>query len=154
MKVCIVIDVVEGTAKESLPHMIELLQNRPTSFPSLEIAIRWSVRSKLVRNLESAKVSIPAQLKLDESSGKYVWRTDLLKSKPFWDGWFDNLSKKFLSCPGSRVLILAGTDRLDTELTIAQMQGKYELILLPSCGHTIQEDVILTSQHFSLYSKN
>ncbi len=40
-----------------------------------------------------------------------------------------------------QVLILAGTDRLDTELTIAQMQGKFRLVVLPECGHHIQEDV-------------
>lgn len=39
------------------------------------------------------------------------------------------------------MLLLAGTDRLDKELTIAQMQGKFQLVLLPSCGHAIQEDV-------------
>jgi protein phosphatase methylesterase 1 len=35
--------------------------------------------------------------------------------------------------------MLAGTDRLDKELTIGQMQGKFQLVVLPT-GHTIQED--------------
>jgi protein phosphatase methylesterase 1 len=38
--------------------------------------------------------------------------------------WFTDLSEKFLGCPASKLLILAGTDRLDKTLTIAQMQGK------------------------------
>ena len=36
--------------------------------------------------------------------------------------------------------MLAGTDRLDKDLMIAQMQGKLQVVMLPSCGHCIQED--------------
>jgi hypothetical protein len=39
------------------------------------------------------------------------------------------------------VLVLAGTDRLDTELMIGQMQGKFRVVVLADCGHCIQEDV-------------
>lgn len=35
---------------------------------------------------------------------------------------------------------MAGTDRLDKPLTIAQMQGKYQLLVLPDVGHMVQED--------------
>lgn len=38
------------------------------------------------------------------------------------------------------MLLLAGTDRLDKVLTIGQMQGKFQLVLLPTAGHAIQED--------------
>jgi protein phosphatase methylesterase 1 len=55
------------------------------------------------------------------------WRTDLAKTQPFWEGWFGGLSKKFLSGRGGKMLLLAGTDRLDTELTIGQMQGEFSL---------------------------
>jgi protein phosphatase methylesterase 1 len=55
------------------------------------------------------------------------WRTDLAKTQPFWEGWFGGLSKKFLSGKGGKMLLLAGTDRLDTELTIGQMQGEFSL---------------------------
>lgn len=53
------------------------------------------------------------------------WRTDLGATQPFWEDWFVGLSKKFLSARGGKLLLLAGTDRLDTELTIGQMQGAY-----------------------------
>lgn len=53
------------------------------------------------------------------------WRTDLAATQPFWEGWFTGLSKKFLSGRGGKMLLLAGTDRLDTELTIGQMQGMF-----------------------------
>ena len=36
--------------------------------------------------------------------------------------------------------MLAGTDRLDTPLNIAQMQGKFQLVLVPEAGHVIHED--------------
>ncbi len=36
---------------------------------------------------------------------------------------------------------MAGTDRLDTELMIGQMQGKFRVVVLADCGHCIQEDV-------------
>ena len=39
------------------------------------------------------------------------------------------------------MLLLAGTDRLDKELMIGQMQGKYQLQVFPDAGHFIQEDL-------------
>mmetsp|Transcript_11780 Transcript_11780/g.30869 ORF Transcript_11780/g.30869 Transcript_11780/m.30869 type:complete len:85 (-) Transcript_11780:668-922(-) len=38
------------------------------------------------------------------------------------------------------MLMLAGTDRLDKPLTIGQMQGKFQLVLLPMAGHAVHED--------------
>ena len=39
------IDVVEGTALASLPHMATILRQRPQNFPSLEAAVHWARRS-------------------------------------------------------------------------------------------------------------
>ncbi|KAK3310081.1 Alpha/Beta hydrolase protein [Chaetomium strumarium] len=75
------------------------------------------------------------------NSKPWRWRTDLAKTQPFWEGWFGGLSKKFLSGRGGKMLLLAGTDRLDTELTIGQMQGKYALQVFPEAGHFIHEDL-------------
>ena len=36
--------------------------------------------------------------------------------------------------------MLAGIERMDKELTIAQMQGKYKLSILRDVGHIIHED--------------
>jgi protein phosphatase methylesterase 1 len=52
-----------------------------------------------------------------------VWRTDLASTQPFWEDWFVGLSRKFLEAKGGKLLLLAGTDRLDKELMIGQMQG-------------------------------
>jgi protein phosphatase methylesterase 1 len=45
--------------------------------------------------------------------------------KPFWEDWFIGLSRKFLEARGGKLLLLAGTDRLDKELMIGQMQGLF-----------------------------
>ena len=55
----IVIDVVEGTAMDALPFMEQIIQARPKSFPSIEQAVEWTVKSKTIRNLKSAKTSVP-----------------------------------------------------------------------------------------------
>ena len=39
----------------------------------------------------------------------------------------------------ARLLVLAGTDRLDKELMIGQMQGKFQMEVVPGVGHMIQE---------------
>ncbi|XP_053615942.1 protein phosphatase methylesterase 1 [Plodia interpunctella] len=57
-----VIDVVEGTAMDALASMQSFLRGRPTHFKSIEHAIEWCVRSGQVRNVDSAKVSMPGQI--------------------------------------------------------------------------------------------
>lgn len=59
---CCVIDVVEGTAIESLQSMQSFLRSRPKYFKNIPTAIEWCVRSGQIRNLESAKVSMPSQI--------------------------------------------------------------------------------------------
>lgn len=58
-----------------------------------------------------------------KDSRPWTWHTDLAATQPFWEGWFRDLSKKFLNARGGKLLLLAGTDRLDKELMIGQMQG-------------------------------
>ena len=58
-----VIDVVEGTAMDALSSMQSFLRGRPKAFPSLAYAVEWSVRSGQVKNVDSARVSMPGQLK-------------------------------------------------------------------------------------------
>ncbi|XP_022257386.1 protein phosphatase methylesterase 1-like isoform X2 [Limulus polyphemus] len=191
----VVIDVVEGTAMDALQSMQGVLRGRPTLFSSLEKAIEWCIRSGQVRNLESARVSMPGQLKsvsagapatsilkdgeipdhcssllqthaiLEENedggqfqqdsnesvttshspekyaSARYTWRIDLSKTEKYWAGWFKGLSSMFLSCSPPKMLLLAGIDRLDKDLTIGQMQGKFQMQVLPQCGHAVHEDV-------------
>ena len=218
----IVIDVVEGTAKEALSAMQQVLRERPKGFKSIPYAIEWCVRSGQTRNLEAARISMPGQIKcsrtgkcasdidyptikqqqlesaspatptseddphrsLLESKKKiklepldsriieededmeengnniknivfkepiiqkpqdnpyeYVWRINLTKTEPFWTEWFDDISNIFLGPKGgAKLLLLAGIDRLDGPMTVGQMQGKFQMQILPKVGHTIQED--------------
>ncbi len=167
-----VLDVVEGSAMDALQSMQNYLSTRPSGFASLESGIDWHIRSRTIRNSISARTSVPGLLSLDESeetsSRPWRWRTNLGKTQPFWEGWFVGLSKKFLAAKGGKLLLLAGTDRLDTELTIGQMQGKrfyehnsffcsqtgrkhltcarvvlgkYALQVFPEAGHFIHEDI-------------
>lgn len=143
-----VLDVVEGSALDALQSMQTYLSTRPQGFHSLKEGIEWHVRSRTIRNSVSARVSVPALL-VDTTttttqpqqqppstkvSKPWKWRTDLSSTQPFWQGWFVGLSKKFLGQGATglgkgagKMLLLAGTDRLDTELTIGQMQGVFYL---------------------------
>lgn len=58
----VIIDVVEGTAKDALPLMMSVIKTRPTKFPSLMNAIEWSVRSGMAKNPDAARVSMPGNL--------------------------------------------------------------------------------------------
>ncbi|KAF3919692.1 hypothetical protein ABW20_dc0106113 [Dactylellina cionopaga] len=156
-----VLDVVEGSAMDALQSMQSYLLSRPVGFASVNQGIEWHVRSRTIRNGRSARVSVPALLydyhigagggsgggsagdisaTIRASSRPWQWRTDLSKTQPFWQDWFIGLSKKFLEARGGKLLILAGTDRLDKELIIGQMQGKYQLLVLPEVGHFLHED--------------
>ncbi|KAJ5156945.1 Protein phosphatase methylesterase 1 [Penicillium canariense] len=139
-----VLDVVEGSAMDALQSMENYLSTRPIRFPSLASGIEWHTRSRTIRNTTSARVSVPSLIYEEsepiDASRPWVWRTNLSATKPFWENWFVGLSRKFLDARGGKLLLLAGTDRLDKELMIGQMQGKYQLQVFPEAGHFIQED--------------
>ncbi|KAJ4950214.1 hypothetical protein NE237_027046 [Protea cynaroides] len=136
----IVVDVVEGTAVASLIHMQKILSSRMQHFPTIEKAIEWSVKGGSLRNIESARLSVPSTLKYDDSKKCYTYRTRLEETESYWRGWYEGLSEKFLSCSVPKLLLLAGTDRLDRALTIGQMQGKFQMVVVRHTGHAIQED--------------
>ncbi|KAL4802723.1 Alpha/Beta hydrolase protein [Aspergillus unguis] len=139
-----VLDVVEGSAMDALQSMETYLSSRPSRFPSVASGIEWHTRSRTIRNRTSARVSVPSLLYQEDvpldDTRPWVWRTNLAETKPFWEDWFIGLSRKFLEARGGKLLLLAGTDRLDKELMIGQMQGKYQLQVFPDAGHFIQED--------------
>ena len=142
----IVLDVVEGSALDALSSITTYLSTRPKAFSSIASAISWHISSRTLRNPRSARVSVPSLIKsvpdsTDHEVTLYTWITDLAATKPFWETWFTDLSSKFLSTPSAKLLILAGTDRLDKPLTIGQMQGKYQLHVIPDAGHFVHEDV-------------
>ncbi|TNY22448.1 Alpha/Beta hydrolase protein [Rhodotorula diobovata] len=146
-----VIDVVEGTALDALPNMAALIAGHPKSFDSQADAIAWHVHSRTINNLASARISVPPLIRPadrhaagppggESEEGPYVWRVALEETEPYWRGWFTGLSQKFLGCKTAKLLLLAGTDRLDKELLIGQMQGRYQLEVYPDVGHNVHED--------------
>ena len=70
----------------------------------------------------------------------YKFKTNLLDSKSYWNEWFIGLTKAFLCCNIPKMLMLAGIERMDKDLTIAQMQGKYKLSIMKNVGHIMHED--------------
>ncbi|WPH02668.1 Hypothetical protein R9X50_00553400 [Acrodontium crateriforme] len=139
-----VVDVVEGSAVEALGHMRTYLSSRPSKFPTTDAAIQWHLHSRTIRSKESAEASVPALLRSTmpgEFQTSYTWLTDLQATSPWWPDWFTNMSTSFLAGRCAKLLILAGTDRLDKTLMIGQMQGKFQLVVLPEAGHFVQEDV-------------
>ena len=135
-----VLDVVEGTAMASLATIRKFVNSRPVSFSSPSQAVRWVVDSGLLKSSESARVSVPGQLRKSEDGGEWVWRMDLGASSDYWQGWYEDMSKRFLAIPLPKLLLLAGMDRLDTALTIAQMQGRFQLGVFPMCTHQLHEE--------------
>lgn len=119
-----VLDVVEGSAIEALSHMRTYLASRPPSFPSVDAAVEWHVRSRTLRDAESARASVPSLL-LKGDGDRWVWRTDLRRTERWWEEWFTGMSAKFLRGKAAKMLLLAGTDRLDTDLMVGQMQGEF-----------------------------
>ena len=126
------------------------------SIPSQLCKTRWNAEQKkkteqwsdaLGTISENQVESETAGLKEEElSSGdntcciRWTWRTDVEASYSNWEGWYTGLSDAFLRVQAPKMLILAGTDRLDKTLTIAQMQGKFQLVVLPQAGHAVHED--------------
>ncbi|CAG8519822.1 3341_t:CDS:2 [Acaulospora colombiana] len=108
---------------EALKGISSFIKTRKNEFESVDDAIKWSVKSGTIRNLGSARVSIPPLLKKRGSS--HVWKTDLMASQHYWEGWFIGLSEKFLSASAAKLLILA---------------GRYQLLVFPEVGHMVQED--------------
>lgn len=121
------------SARRSVPSLLRPNDNVTDSGkPSLEEEPMEEIISETgVQDTEKAER--PA------SSYPFVWRHDLLATEPHWRDWFEGLSDSFLKVKCARLLLLAGTDRLDKELMIGQMQGKYQLVVFPDVGHSLQE---------------
>ncbi|PWN36412.1 alpha/beta-hydrolase [Meira miltonrushii] len=122
------------SARRSVPSLLRPNENVTNSAkPTVEEEPMEEMISE-VGAQDTEKVERPA------SSFQFVWRHDLLATEPYWRGWFEGLSDSFLKVKCARLLLLAGTDRLDKELMIGQMQGKYQLVVFPDVGHSLQED--------------
>ncbi|MCO5599820.1 hypothetical protein L7F22_053927 [Adiantum nelumboides] len=121
------------SARRSVPSLL-----RPNEH--VTDSVKASVEEEPVEEMISETGTHDAEnMERPASSYPYVWRHDLLATEPYWRGWFEGLSDSFLKVKCARLLLLAGTDRLDKELMIGQMQGKYQLVVFPDVGHSLQE---------------
>nr|XP_058971128.1 protein phosphatase methylesterase 1-like [Pocillopora verrucosa] len=116
----------------------------PTSPPLSHACDTISEESEETVNTKASTVVHAGTSQVDtgqkRADERFTWRIDLSKTDQFWEGWFKGMSNLFLSCPVPKLLILAGVDRLDKDLTIGQMQGKFQMQVLPRCGHCVHED--------------
>ena len=70
--------MVEGTALEALPAMEALLRGRPEHFRTVNSAVEWAVKTSYIKNVDSARVSMPDQVvrcspdDMDDPSMKWV----------------------------------------------------------------------------------
>lgn len=151
-----VLDVVEGTALAALPQMAAFVSRFPSLFTSCKEAVNWSIFAGLLCNRSSAAISIPSQLvrttrgalpvgskgadKGPADEEVWTWRVDLMATEPYWEGWFKGMSQAFLSSRCVKILICSSSDRLDKELMIAHMQGKFQVQIVSGSGHVIEED--------------
>lgn len=141
----VLLDIAEGVAKGSLRHMREVLDRRPKEFQSTTEAAHWFVSHGGMGSLSAALLSVPFLLKQRPEENNidsvvFEWATDLYATEPCWDTWFEGLDKHFIQLPCPKMLMLANTDRLDKELMVGQMQGKFQLEVVGSPGHYVMED--------------
>ena len=94
-----------------------------------------------MRNRASAKVSVPPLVFLNEETGKYNWKNNLMSSKDYWLGWFTGLTQDFLTSTHPKIFMIADKLRLDKEMIIAHMSGKFKLVSFGQhTGHCMMED--------------
>ncbi|ODV60363.1 phosphoprotein phosphatase methylesterase 1 ASCRUDRAFT_76361 [Ascoidea rubescens DSM 1968] len=128
-----------------------LLHNKQSALISIPALIKESLITTSINTSHLSAMDAMNLLKQQSKNSvfdnqntnfKYVWKSDLLKTEPFWGDWFKNLSNDFVSAPvQSKLLILAGNDSLDKNLMIGQMQGKFQLIVFLESGHFLHEDL-------------
>jgi len=133
------VDIVEETAVFGLRHMPGFLEKRPKAFESVVAAAKWYVAEGGMKTIDGAMRSVGRTL-VEHPDGSFVWRTDLAATAGDWEGWFTGMNANFLSTSAPKLLLLANTDRLDKGLTLAMMQGKFQLEVVREAGHHVQED--------------
>lgn len=129
---CLGLVVVDCMEKDDLDMQAtrKFLSQRPKNLTEQE-AIKWAVDSNYSPSLMAAKNTIPHQLQNNE------WITDVLSLEPLWKQWFLDFNVKFLKLTVQKVII-STKSTLDKTLTIAQMQGKFQLKIMGT-HHLIHE---------------
>lgn len=69
----VVVEMVEGSALASLELMHKAILAIPRQFETVDAAIQWSVGHGVIKNAESARISVPAQLKPVRHNSCFMW---------------------------------------------------------------------------------
>jgi len=133
----VLVDCLEEAALRAPPP-----PPRPPRFADRAEALRWALRQGAARCAAGAAPGLAAALRpLPE--GGLGWRTAAAEqTRALWAGWFGGVTDAFLASVTPRLLLLGGggAERLDARLAVAQMQGRFQLAVLPRAGHAVQED--------------
>ncbi|KAF9585343.1 Protein phosphatase methylesterase 1 [Lunasporangiospora selenospora] len=140
-----VLDMAECAREMALINIKKWGEAQPKVMASIEEAIKWGFTSGTVGNLESVRVSyppivFPITLENNSKERNYAWRTDILRSEPYWRTWFQNLNAKFLSIKQPKLLMIARVNYLDETLNRAHEEGQFQLEVFADCGHCLQEE--------------
>ena len=141
--------------------------NIPNVFSDLTAAVEWSYGSTgPMATAPGAWVAVPSMLRLvvdepapetydepdavdpmtiggedcDDICEAVTWRAPISATAPYWDEWFRGATAAFLGVRYPKMFVSAVCDQLDTQLTIAHMQGKFQHAVAPTAGHVIQAD--------------
>ncbi|OAD62622.1 Protein phosphatase methylesterase 1 [Eufriesea mexicana] len=152
-----VIDVVEGTAMDALASMQSFLRSRPSSFISISQAVEWCVRSGQIRNIQSAKVSVPGQIKNIETNKLATHDIDLLSQSSCECNSETTIPREDIiqeeepinmpppPIPTNTTATKKYVWRIDLSKTeqhwFGWFKGKFQMQVLPACGHAVHEDV-------------
>nr|CAG4647975.1 EOG090X07NZ [Moina brachiata]SVE93060.1 EOG090X07NZ [Moina brachiata] len=139
---CITEEDESLTSANSSNNSVDEIGSSPVGSPTTREP-QFSPSVFIIRKLTLFFTTVTFFVSMQSRASKsgYHWRIDLTKTENHWPGWFNGLSATFLSMPVAKLLLLAGIDRLDRELTVGQMQGKFQMQVLPQCGHAVHEDV-------------
>ena len=140
----VLIDAQEGTALAGLAALPDLLARMPHAWAAPEAAVEWVLSAGVLRLPASARATVPAHLEwLPAGGGGGVgWRAwpFMVSTGDAWRGGVEGTNARLLAAPCPKMLLLPDADRLDRELIVAQMQGKYALRLVAGVGHVMHED--------------
>ncbi|CAD8105953.1 unnamed protein product [Paramecium sonneborni] len=138
----IVIDMIENKAFESIQIMDYSLRKRPNIFSSYDSAINYHLQNSIIRNPNSAQITVPNYL-----NEKLEWKVDLIETKIYWDQWFDGIQNGFDTFPFQKMLFIAESDRIPTEQFL---KSRYPIHIFENSGHNIHEDEpIRMAKHIS-----
>ena len=135
VRAVVLVEASEGAAKDAFANTEAFLAHRPTRFKDSMSAVEWALASGLLCNRESARVSIPPTLApaCHGEDGGFLWRTRMETTREHWAGWFEGMSRSFLALKGcGKLVIVAHTDSLDKDLMVGQMQGLFQVQVVPT----------------------